>query len=431
MKTDIHYLPNGLPVICIHEPHTPMAYACLCVNAGAKDDKPSLFGLAHAVEHFLFLGSEHYSKQELNTIPSHLGSELVGATDINFTSFGFQVLQKHFTEMLRLLADLVIYPQFPSEKVSGELEIIKAEISSHEDDDDDLRMGYNLHSCFGIPKRKAYVLGTEKTISRISAEKARAFWEQYYVATNSVLCVYINSEYYQKYWQAINESFGKMREGIRSSYSQTPFCGKSYKTHGYSSEVEISLIFEDKLKFSSTDAGLYLMADEVLANALGGNFSSRLYQKLRHEKSLVYNLSADLDCYTYGNIFHILTSCLPQNAEEVIACLCEEIRKVKQFGICEEELEYAKNTLITRLFSATTAPDDLVIDSAEDWLLGCFMPIKQQLSILEMITIQDVLTSAQRILSNAPAYGIIGSSDAIPSYSSVLAMLDIKNKPSS
>lgn len=428
MKTDIRYLSNGLPVIYMVKPSTQMAYACLCVNAGAKDDKPSLFGLAHAVEHFLFLGSEHYSKQELNTLPSQLGSELIGATDIDFTSFGFQTLQGYFAKMLELLADLILYPQFPTDKVPDELEIIKTEMSSCEDDDDDRRMGYNLNSCFGVPKRKAYVLGTEKTLSRISAEKARAFWEQYYVAENCVLCVYVDS---YDYWKQIESFFGKMRSGVRSLTLTTPFHGRSYKTSGYASEVEISLIFDAKLCFSSTNGGLYLMADELLANAIGGNFSSRLYQVLRHEKSLVYGISTDLDCYTYGNIFHILTHCLPQNTEEVIACLCEEIRKVKQFGIRDEELGYAKNTLITRLCSAMMDPGDLVFDAAEDLLLGRFMPIKQQLNILEEITTTDVLNSARHILSAPPTYGVIGNASHIPSYQSILAMLDIKNKPSS
>ena len=428
MKTDVRYLPNGLPVIYMVKPSTQMAYACLCVNAGAKDDKPSLFGLAHAVEHFLFLGSKHYSKLELNTIPSQLGTELIGATDIDFTSFGFRVLQGYFAEMLKILADLIIYPQFQADKIPDELEIIKTEMSSCEDDDDDRRMGYNLNSCFGVPKRKAYVFGTPKTLSRISAEKARAFWDQYYVAENCVLCVYVDS---YEYWNQIEASFGKMRTGGCSSTFVTPFHGKSYKTNGYASEVEISLIFDAKLRFSSTKSGLYLMADELLANAIGGNFSSRLYQVLRHEKSLVYGISTELDCYSYGNIFHILTHCLPQNTEEVIACLCEEIRKIKQYGIRDEELEYAKNTLITRLYAALTNPEDLVFDSAEDLLLGRFMDIKQQLNILEVVTVSDILASAQHILSSPPTYGIIGNAAHIPSYSSILTMLDIKNEPPS
>ena len=426
MTTNVYYLSNGLPVIYMVEPSTPLAYACLCVNAGAKDDKPSLFGLAHAVEHFLFLGSEHYSKNELNTIPSQLGSALIGVTDIDFTSFGFQVLQGYFTEMLKVLADLVLYPTFPPDKMPDELEVIKTEMSSREDEDDDRRMGYNLHSCYGIPKRKAYVLGTEKTLSHISIEKAKAFWEEYYVASNSALCVYVND---YSYWKRIEEYFGQMRSGVRSSMPVTPFRGRSYKTNGYGSEVEISLIFDAKLRFSETEGGRYLMSDELLANALGGNFSSRLYQILRHEKSLVYGISTNLDCYTYGNLFHILTYCLPKNVEEVIANLCEEVRKVRQSGIREEELTYAKNTLVTELCSEMQDPENLVFDSAEDLLLGRFMPTTQKLNILETITISDIMASARHILSSPPTYGIIGNAMYVPSYKSILTMLDIKENP--
>lgn len=428
MKTEIYHLSNGLPVIYLVEPSAPLSYACLCVNAGGKDDKPSFFGLAHAVEHFLFLGSEHYSKQELNTIPPQFGSELVGATDVDFTSFGFRVLNEHFTDMLKLLADMILYPQFPADKLPDELEVIKTEMSSREDELEDRRTAYNLNSCFGLPRKKAYVLGTEKTVSRISAEKARAFWEQYYVAANSALCVYVNDDCYRPF---ISEYFGKMRQGVRSAEQKTPFCGTSYKTRGCASEVEISLIFKADNHFSANKSAHCQVTDELLANALGGNFSSRLYQTLRHERSLIYGISACIDCYTCGNIFHILTSCLPQNTNEVIACLCEEIRKVKQFGIREEELEYARNTLKTELLSSLLDPEDLVFDSAEDFLLGRFIPIATKLEILKEVTVSDILASAQRILSVAPTYGIIGNVSEIPSHSSILAMLDIQNKPSS
>ena len=428
MKTDVFQLSNGLPVIYMVEPSAPLACACLCVNAGAKDDKPSLFGLAHAVEHFLFLGSMHYSKHELNVLPSQLGSELIGMTDIDFTSFGFQVLQEHFSSMLKLLADMIVCPQFSSGKIPDELEIIKTELSSHEDDDDDRRIGYNLNSCFGISKNKAYILGTEKTLSHISAEMAMAFWERYYVAENCVLCVYVNHD---RYKPLINEYFRKMRQGARSSNHAMPFHGKSYKTHGYSSEVEVSLIFDAKLQFSATKSWHYLMTDQLLANAIGGNFSSRLYQVLRHEKSLVYGISSILDGYTFGNIFHILTHCLPRKTEDVITCLCEEVRKVKQSGISEEELLFAKNTLTTELLSSLMRPEDLVFDFAEDMLLGRFIPIRQQLNIIEKVTTSDILDSAQRILSGAPTYGVIGNVSHIPSYQRILAMLDIGNSPSS
>ena len=173
------------------------------------------------------------------------------------------------------------------------------------------------------------------------------------------------------------------------------------------------------------------MADEVLASALGGNFSSRLYQKLRHEKSLVYGIGTNIDAYVYGNIFYILTKCRPKNLEDVISCLCEEILKIRQSGISEAELIYAKNTLKTNFLADLNNPEDLVFDYAEDFLLKRFVTIERKIVELEKVSLSDVHASAQRILSDAPTYGVIGNADAIPNYSSILAMLDIKNIPSS
>lgn len=427
MKTNVYYLPNGLPVIYIVNQASVLSYACLCVNAGAKDEPLPLLGLAHAIEHFLFLGSKHHSKQEINCLPSQLGSEIDAFTEIDFTTFDFCVLPKYFPDMLKLLADILIYPQFPEEGISKELEIIKTEMSSREDDDDDRRIGYNLHTCFGMNKKKAHIYGTEKTISRISAEKARAFWEQYYVAANSVLCVYVNNDSYRP---LIDEYFGKMSKGCKMKTPEIPFQSSTYKVRGYASEAEISLIFKE-IPRVSTCGYLVSMADEVLASALGGNFSSRLYQKLRHEKSLVYNIETSIDSYTCGNIFYILTRCRPKNIKDVVTCLCEEISKVRKFGISEAELGYAKNILKTGLLASLEDPEDLMFNYVENFLLGRFVPISAKLQELEKVDLSDVYTSAQRILTNAPTYGVIGNVDVLPSYPDVLAMLDIQNKPSS
>ncbi len=51
-------LPNKLEVLLVHDPETDKASAAMDVNVGNFSDRPDMPGMAHAVEHLLFMGTE-------------------------------------------------------------------------------------------------------------------------------------------------------------------------------------------------------------------------------------------------------------------------------------------------------------------------------------------------------------------------------------
>ena len=51
-------LPNKLEALLVHDPDTDKASAALNVNVGNFSDPVELPGLAHALEHMLFMGTE-------------------------------------------------------------------------------------------------------------------------------------------------------------------------------------------------------------------------------------------------------------------------------------------------------------------------------------------------------------------------------------
>ncbi len=51
-------LPNKLEVLLVHDPDTDKASASLNVNVGSFSDEDDMPGMAHAVEHALFMGTK-------------------------------------------------------------------------------------------------------------------------------------------------------------------------------------------------------------------------------------------------------------------------------------------------------------------------------------------------------------------------------------
>ena len=56
-------LPNQLEALLIHDPETDKASAAMDVNVGSFSDEEEMPGMAHAVEHLLFMGTKKVSLQ--------------------------------------------------------------------------------------------------------------------------------------------------------------------------------------------------------------------------------------------------------------------------------------------------------------------------------------------------------------------------------
>ena len=410
METKLLNFKNGLPVIFIKDEHNPLAYAYFMVNAGAKDEKKSTAGLAHAVEHFLFTGSQNYSKKDLLGIPSWFGSSLEGYTDLDFTSFGFRVLKEHCEPMLQMMTDMLIRPQFLDVAIKEEIKVILTEMAVSDDDEDE-QLASELHSCFGIDKQQALVFGTKESVSHLTAVDARKFWETYYTAGNSVLCLYGNGsmlDMAEKY-------FEPMRSGYKSTSAVLSFSANPYRISRGGSDVQLTLIFPEEKRFSA--------ADEILAMVIGNTYSSRLCSKLRSELSLVYAVSANIDSYACGDIFYITTSCLHKNLLAVVDVVCQEIVRIRENGITEDELKCAYNNLKTELWELHENPSDLIVEYCEDFLLGRFIPIEDKLKLFNQVTVAEVNASAQRIFAQKPSFGVIGNPKSFPNYAYLLNRL--------
>ncbi|KAI9827721.1 MAG: Insulinase (Peptidase M16) [Thelocarpon impressellum] len=81
-------LPNKLEVLLVHDPDTDKASAALDVNVGNFSDREDMPGMAHAVEHLLFMGTEKYPKENAYSqyLTSHSGysNAYTAATSTNY-----------------------------------------------------------------------------------------------------------------------------------------------------------------------------------------------------------------------------------------------------------------------------------------------------------------------------------------------------------
>ncbi len=137
-------LTNGLRALLVNNPESNKSAAALAVNVGHFDDPTHRQGLAHFLEHMLFLGTEKYpdGSEYQKFINEHGGSNNAW-TATEHTCFFFDIGQKHFAAAIARFGEFFTAPLLSEEFVNKERKNIDAEFKLKLKDD--IRRLYDVH----------------------------------------------------------------------------------------------------------------------------------------------------------------------------------------------------------------------------------------------------------------------------------------------
>ncbi|QQX58420.1 pyrroloquinoline quinone biosynthesis protein PqqF [Pseudomonas chlororaphis] len=121
-------LANGLRVSLHHVPRLKRCAAALRVSAGSHDVPLAWPGLAHFLEHLLFLGTERFpAEQALMAYVQRHGGQVNASTGERHTDFFFELPPADFAAGLERLADMLAHPRMSQEDQLREREVLHAE----------------------------------------------------------------------------------------------------------------------------------------------------------------------------------------------------------------------------------------------------------------------------------------------------------------
>jgi secreted Zn-dependent insulinase-like peptidase len=187
-------LDNGLQVLLISDPTADKAAAALDVNVGSRQDPPGREGLAHFLEHMLFLGTERYpdAGEYQRFISAHGGSHNA-YTAFEHTNYFFDIHHAHLEGALDRFSQFFVAPLFTAEFVEREKNAVHSEYLARIRDDqrrslDALRAVVNpAHPFHGFSVGSLETLADrpESTVR----EELLAFYERHYSANQMTLVV--------------------------------------------------------------------------------------------------------------------------------------------------------------------------------------------------------------------------------------------------
>lgn len=144
-KYKVVKLENQLEVLLISDTATTMSGASLIVNIGSfQEQKMGIYGLAHFLEHMLFMGSKKYPKENafFEYIMGHGGYTNAFTTN-RHTCYFFNINTIQFEQALDIFVQFFIDPLMSQSSVSKEINAIQSEYDKNKGIDD-MRLRYIL-----------------------------------------------------------------------------------------------------------------------------------------------------------------------------------------------------------------------------------------------------------------------------------------------
>ncbi|PKF60889.1 peptidase M16 [Psychromonas sp. psych-6C06] len=151
-------LSNQLDVLLISDPDIENSAVSLSVPVGSMHNPDNQLGLAHYLEHMLFLGSERYPTiNEYSKFMTQNGGYTNAYTAQESTVYGFEVNDSAFDEALDRLGDVMRAPLLDEKYADKERHTVNAEHKTYYDND--MRKLYAL---------QRYTLNPEYPMARFS-----------------------------------------------------------------------------------------------------------------------------------------------------------------------------------------------------------------------------------------------------------------------
>jgi predicted Zn-dependent peptidase len=162
---------------------------------------------------------------------------------------------------------------------------------------------------------------------------------------------------------------------------------------------------------------------QLLSILLGGSSSSRLFQKIREKRGLVYTISSGHMAFSDAGIFQIYAGTDPARVHELIPVVCNELRDVTH-NITPSELARAKAQCRADMLMG----QESVMRRAEvlgHQLLAFKRPIAidEILKKLMAVTKDDVEATAAKLISRKPILTALGPLEKLEDYGKIVARL--------
>ncbi len=380
-------LPNGLTIVSEFLPNTFSAALGFWIKSGSRNEPPAINGISHLIEHMAFKGTSKRSAFDIASEIENVGGVLNAYTSKELTCYYAYTLHEHLLLAADVLTDILTNQVFSPLELAKEKDVIFEEIRSVlEAPEERIHDYFHLHLFENHPFSYP-IMGSEATLRSIDRAALVEFFQQNYTLDRLViaaagcvdhneLCDYFSEKF--EHWSPKADA-PSFQEPSRPRQKQETYVEDIQQGHFCVGTVALS--FSDPLRYAAY----------VLNTIVGGCMSSRLFQTLREEHALCYNVYSDFELFDDAGIFFVYGATDSGKLDLATDLVFEEFEKLKADSITEEELYRTKTQLRGGLLLGLEGASNRMNWHAKREIYNeTFIPPEESIRQIEKLTIEDI-----------------------------------------
>jgi predicted Zn-dependent peptidase len=396
-------LKNGLTVISHAMAEVETTSLGIWIGAGSRSETLGEHGVAHCLEHMAFKGTVRRSARDIAEEIEAVGGELNAATGVDSTAYYARVLRKDMPLALDILSDIIVEPSFDRSELSRERDVILQEIAAAMDSPDDIAFDLVQEAAFPDQPVGRPILGTAKSVVHFKRAHLGAFLSTHYHGPNMVLAAAGAVDHDVLVAEA-EQRLGSFDEGTPPEPERAVYAGGLRRSEKPFEQTHLVLAFE---------APAYRHADyftaQILAGALGGGMSSRLFQEVRERRGLCYSIYAFASGLSDSGMFAVHAAGGPERAHALIEVIREELLKAAERGFHEDEIARVraqlKMGLLAGLESSTARAEQL---ARQILIHGRPLSTAELIEKVEQVQVADVQALVGALLASPVSLATVG-----------------------
>ena len=417
-------LPSGLRIVTEEVSSVRSAAVGIWVNVGSRDETPATAGASHFLEHLLFKGTKRRNALEISSTIESVGGEMNAFTSKEYTCFYARVIDTDLPMAVEVISDLITSSVVSALDVDAERKVVLEEIAMRDDDPSDLVHDLYAETYYGDTQLGRPILGTIASIKGMSRNTVFNYYKKKYLPQDLVVAVAGNIKHKQVV-QMVEEALS--RDGFLNVKGTPQIrANTSIKVRGQQSvgllsrKTEQAHMFYGMEGVARSDERRFAMG--VLASALGGGMSSRLFQEIREKRGLAYSVYAYAQQFAGSGQIGFYAGCNPTKAIEVVEIIREVLSDVADNGMTREEIDRAKGAVRGSLvLSQEDSASRMSRIGKNEIVYGQVMGFDEILKEISRVTPEDVREIANEFLTKTPTLALVGPFKNESKFEKVLA----------
>lgn len=392
-------LKNGLRIIAVPMKGAPSVTVMSLVEAGSKYEDKQNNGISHFLEHMCFKGTKkRTSAGDIAREFDAMGAQNNAFTGQEMTGYWGKAHKRHTDGMLEIIADMYLNPTFPEKDLEIEKGVIVEEINMYEDLPQIMAGEVFDGLLYGDQPAGWSVAGTRENVRSFNRNDFVNYRKKHYVA--SATTVVVAGDIDEK------DVFKK----VEKYFAEIPTNKKTAKKK----VIEKQVAPQVRLKFKETDQTHLVLGFrtfnvydkkspilDLLSTVLGRGMSSRLFQKMRDKLGICYYVKSNAIGLTDHGYLALSAGVDSNRVEEGIKGILEELQKVRDEKVSEEELRKAKDYAIGNLYLSLESSDALAnFFGGQEIMKEKIKTPKDLEKEIEKITAADIQKVAKEIITN-------------------------------